>query len=121
MKKYSFLLFIAISFCINMAVAQNVGENNQKYWYYRERLKWFMIGIGPNAGYSIPCPRRGESQFPKPPNVGELGSDDCLNWLGLYIGTLATEWKLLHDEGSDTRNTTTYQIYLPPPKLKKMA
>jgi hypothetical protein len=54
MKKNIFILIAAVAF-VNCTIAQNVGKNNEKYWYYRERLKWFMIGIGPNAGQSMPA------------------------------------------------------------------
>jgi hypothetical protein len=57
MKKH-ILSFIILVTIYNNCVAQNVGKNNEKYWYYRERLKWFMIGVGPNAGQSMPAASR---------------------------------------------------------------
>jgi hypothetical protein len=57
MKKLN-LIFIGLFIFSNNIFAQNVGKNNEKYWYYRERLKWFMLGVGPNAGQSMPAASR---------------------------------------------------------------
>jgi hypothetical protein len=55
MKKITQLL-IFILIAINNIHSQDVGKNNEKYWYYRERLtRWFMNGIGPNSGQSMPA------------------------------------------------------------------
>ncbi|MEY4876433.1 MAG: hypothetical protein RL708_1582 [Bacteroidota bacterium] len=145
MKKLNLILIVLFIF-LNNIFAQNVGKNNEKYWYYRERLKWFMIGVGPNPGQSMPAASRDGytasifpttdplNTFPKVVDYyhdpsgnlvidpvtndtaknyihGLLSVNDNLNQLGWYIGVLATEWKLLHDEGSDTRNTEKELYY----------
>jgi hypothetical protein len=94
-------ILISMLIC-NQTKAQDLFKNNQKYWYYKERLSWFMNGIGPNSGQSMPGKTR---------DANQVSYDDNLNNLGWYIGVLATEWKLLHDEGSDTKETERELFY----------
>ncbi len=84
---FSFLFFGLLS---SNLISQNDSTNNEKYWHYRERLKYFVM----------PGLMRGQSQVAGIRNRFEYGADD-LNfgqhgiYFGYYIGMLATEFKLL--------------------------
>jgi hypothetical protein len=94
MKKCMLLMIILLSFS-SIIYSQDKGKNNEKYWYYRERMKNFMFQ-GNGAGSSIILGDRG-------PNLIRTGDQP---WqLGYWIATLAMEWKLLHDNNKSTAQT----------------
>lgn len=97
------LLLIACLAYQFILVAQPGLED--KYWIYRERLlNEFMIGVGPNTGYSIPATARDTMS-------GSLWWTDCTIEHGQYIGVLATEYKLLSLEGKETDETVRELFY----------
>ena len=78
--------------------AQNAASNNlEKYWKYRERLKNFVV-VGDCQGCSLPANSRNNVYN----STGSLGWSDATITDGFYIGTLATEYKLLSQIASPT-------------------
>ncbi len=102
------IIILLLLFSSLGSMAQTYQENLEKYWYYRHRLKaeW-MYDSGNN--------QRGDNSIPETMGIYE----DCLSgfsvnylnyadqtwWLGHYMGVLATEYKLLKDNGQDTDET----------------
>ncbi|GAB4278079.1 MAG: hypothetical protein Kow0068_01550 [Marinilabiliales bacterium] len=79
---------------------QNDYMNLEKYWYYRNRLKYF-VQIGDNQGEScIACIRNKNCS-----NILRYGQH--MTHLGYYIGVLATEAKLLLDNNRYDEATLT--------------
>lgn len=78
--------------------------NHDRYWYYRHRLYWDFMqhsdGVNLLQGTDIPAGERG---FLGAHNILK-GGDGTIE-LGWYIASLATEYKLLSDNGQDTRKT----------------
>ena len=89
MKKLILSLFLLISVT---SAAQDADFNMQKYWYLRWRLKNYFMVVGPNYGEGYPGGIR--NKLNDVLNVG-----DASNYLGTYIGVLATEIKLLEKQG----------------------
>ncbi|MBS1644911.1 MAG: hypothetical protein JST36_07735 [Bacteroidetes bacterium] len=88
-------------------------RNLEKYWWYRYRLVNDFMKIGTACGESIPMEKW---DF----NCGSNYPDTCMNtahWadatqhLGNYINALAGEWRILHDNGLDTRRTEEELYY----------
>lgn len=106
MKKGKLLaiLILIISFT-NIAFAQSEIDNHKKYWYYKTRLNndFLKVGFGSN-GLSIPFNERGyEESFPYfAPDVSHtLKAGDASARLGIYISVLATEYRLLKNNGQN--------------------
>ena len=102
MKNIYKILIVCILFSLSSKLyAQNDSLNTQKYWHYRERLKYFVI----------PGTQRGESQIAGIRNRFDYGTDD-INFgqhtihFGYYIGMLATEFKLLNDANASKAKET---------------
>ena len=106
MKSYlrlsSKLLFILLPLS-SVLFSQSDFINHKKYWYYKTRLNSDFIKIGLNAGESIPFNQRGYDganyQVFKPGQ--ELRAGDATVQLGCYLAVLATEYRLLKDNGQD--------------------
>ncbi len=99
MKKTNILiLFLAIGF---LGYSQNseIENNIIKYWNYRNRLINNFISIGSEAGQSLPFATRNERGQKK------LSQGQGPIMLGQYIGVLATEYKLLKQNNSNTEQT----------------
>ena len=103
MKK-TILLLIFVSFCINSFAQQACPLTNQAltYWYYRDRLKYFIVP-GEKQGESEVMVHRNDfdepDKDPRPPNqsrmdLGSYGQEQL--FFGQYVGMLATEWALLN-------------------------
>lgn len=71
--------------------AQNVEQNLDKYWQYRDKLTTQYMLVGDGQGYSLPASYIN-------PGLERMKWSDNTIWLGWYIGTLATEYHLLHNE-----------------------
>jgi hypothetical protein len=85
--------------------SQTPELNEQKYWIYRERLNnEFMIGIGPEMGYSAPAGVRDTVS-------GILQWTDATMDLGQYIGVLAMEYRIQENEGLNTDETVGELFY----------
>ncbi|MFN0050187.1 MAG: hypothetical protein ACKVOU_13775 [Cytophagales bacterium] len=84
-----------------------ISSNHQKYWYYRNELlnKYVVLGKAPNdcaavlddeyQGLSIPATSVDHGRKPLP--LVKWG--DAPETLGMYIGTLVTEYRLLVNSG----------------------
>jgi len=75
-------------------VAQNLEQNLDKYWQYRHKLVTQYMLIGDEQGYSLPASYIN-------PGLERMKWTDNTIWLGWYIGTLATEYHLLHNPRYD--------------------
>ncbi len=96
------LLLLLIAFAGN---TQTPALNQAKYWEYRNRLKnEFMVGIGPEMGYSIPAAFRDTIS-------GKLHWSDCTIDHGQYIAVLAIEYKLLDENNQNTDETIEELFY----------
>jgi hypothetical protein len=115
------ILIILFLFETFVALGQfNYTEVTQRYFYYRHRLKRFVC-VGPNAGESLVASGRNTRDSNNvlctspPPSLSKyyyiIGYDDQPNQLGFYIGLLATEWKLLNDQGLPVDSTTRELFY----------
>jgi len=108
MKLLAYILFFTIILGFSYHTAAQTSMTNEernlvKYWYYRNRLQYFMV-----QGNGI-----GESQVA---GVRNLWNSGILNfgqqsaYLGDYIGVLATEYYLLNQNGQDV-NQTLLELY----------
>jgi len=83
-----------------------------KYWYYRNRLQYFVVP-GDKIGESqIVCVRNSLTTDPydvgnkfKNVDYGQHGK-----YTGLYLGTLATEYYLLNNNGQYDDAVKIYQL-----------
>ncbi|GAB4278091.1 MAG: hypothetical protein Kow0068_01580 [Marinilabiliales bacterium] len=102
--KISYLLLFML-LLLNNIIAQLTYNDLEKYWFYKDRFNKYFVKVGDDIGESIVCSRRnhnGGTNF-------RLG--DQTSHLGWYIGVLATEYKLLNDNGYSTENTLTELYY----------
>lgn len=103
MKKIIIILSGLLSIGIGQTQAIDDTKAHHRYWYYRHRLQNdFMVKWSGNAqGTNIPASIRG------------VYGDPLLKWgdatidLGFYIGVLATEYKLLKDNGRNSEASVT--------------
>lgn len=97
MKKAFALVLIV--FVFYKSFAQSFSEESFKYWYYRDRLRYFVCPSDEEGG-SILMTSRNSSW-----NGGSVVQYNGVEWgqtrkiNGYYIGLLATEYKLLKDNG----------------------
>ena len=111
MKPYIIIIFVAVSFMkIN---AQNAVNNMQKYVYYKQRFLNNFIAVGNGKGESLPLDIRriSTSKIINGPYIHEFAIGDATVRLGWYIAVLATEYKLLNDQGLDTYQTRKELYY----------
>ncbi|MBI3510555.1 MAG: T9SS type A sorting domain-containing protein [Bacteroidetes bacterium] len=103
MKKISlFFLFISLSIFVN---AQNDQTNLDKYWHYRYRLVNDFMVVGDGPGMSLPACIRNKG------GTQNLYWGETPVYLGYYLGVLATEYRLLKDNGQNTDRTLTELYY----------
>ncbi len=69
---------------------QGLEQNLDKYWQYRQKLVTQFMLVGDDQGYSQPASYIN-------PGLERMKWSDNTIWLGWYIGTLATEYHLLHN------------------------
>jgi hypothetical protein len=101
-KAILFFLFLFIS---EFNFAQDELVNLQKYWHYRYRLTHYYMVVGEGPGMSLPADIRNTN------NSGEIRWGEVPVYLGYYIGTLATEYRLLKDNNYNTDQTLTELYY----------
>lgn len=77
--------------------AQNTTEyyHHLKYWYYKTRLNNDFVKVGTNQGESMPFNERAVN-FSDKMKIG-----DGTARLGIYLGVLATEYRLLKNSGQN--------------------
>src|ERR1700741_283194 len=96
------LLFILLSTMVKGQTSDD--ENHRKYWYYRTRLVNDFLKVGISDGNSIPFSERG-LYYDGSSNASLTTAMKCgdgTSKLGVYIGVLATEYKLLKINGQNT-------------------
>jgi hypothetical protein len=84
------LTLIIILALYTVTKAQDVEQNLSKYWQYRNKLVTQYMLIGDGQGYSLPASYIN-------PGLERMKWSDNTIWLGWYMGTLATEFHLLHN------------------------
>jgi hypothetical protein len=111
-----FLLLIIITFSIK---SQNDLLNHKKYWYYKTRLNNDFVKVGatpyagvayngnPSQGESIPFNERGweDNSLNYTYKSDRLKIGDGTARLGIYLALLATEYRLLKNNGQDISKT----------------
>lgn len=93
-----FLLLLSISFMFFLSLkaqSQAWSDNLMKYWCYRDRLEYFVMP-GNEAGQSMVADIRNQPWFGSQDNIG-FGQQ--YTRMGFYLGMLATEYRLLKDNG----------------------
>ena len=101
--KYIHKILFLIVFCINTQITfSQISTDLMKYWFYRNRLKYFVVPGSKIGESQIVCVRNKiiESDQgyidPGRENI-DFGQHGKHN--GLYIGVLATEYYLLEQNG----------------------
>jgi len=104
------LSILLISIFSLQAISQNnfnvsmASELHEKYWFYRERLKYFIIpGEGPGKSVVFGSRNHWEGL--------EITLADQTIKLGWYISVLATEYKQLGSQSLETDQTLTELYY----------
>ncbi|MFN8231123.1 MAG: T9SS type A sorting domain-containing protein [Bacteroidia bacterium] len=93
--------FLLSYVCIS---AQSVETlRHKKYWYYKTRFNNDFVKVGTEDGASLPFNQRGwRDQTPPFINHSEqIKAGDVSAQLGIYLGVLATEYRLLKNKGQD--------------------
>lgn len=100
--KYSLINLLIILLLSNQLLAQSMGLNHRKYWWYKSRLNNDFVKVGLGDGESLPFNQRGYSGpgFTNSNPNFKLG--DGTSTLGLYIAQLATEYALLKKNAQRT-------------------
>ncbi len=99
-RALSLMLLIAFGMALK---GQSDPNNLEKYWFYRERLKQFVVTDNyAYPGTNIPAHRI---------EVDAIGWDDGNGALNQYISMLATEYRLLKDYGQDVSQTVRDLCY----------
>lgn len=104
MKKI--LQIFVISLLCTEVFAQNDQLNIERYWYYRNRLKYF-VKVGTEQGQSCIASKRNLDYDNVQPT---LHYGDQVIFAGWYVGVLATEYSLLAYNYQNTQKTL-YELY----------
>ncbi len=80
-------LLTALTIISFVSVCQNLIENQEKYWSFRERFLEEFILVGEGQGKSLPAVSRHE-------NFERMGWGDATLHLGWYLAMLSTEYHL---------------------------
>lgn len=93
-----------------------------KYWYYRDRLKYFVMpGTEPGQSVVITCRNSIKDFGDYNPIFCGIETAQTHKLLGYYIGMLATEYKLLKDNGQTVdANNTLLELNLAMEALTRM-
>lgn len=90
--------------------------NHLKYWHSRSKLRNDFMKIGLGQGESLPFVQRGLGTHIDGVNPSTiyyktaLKGGDLISELGIYIGVLASEYKILKDNSQKT-DSTIYELY----------
>lgn len=105
------ILFLFI-FCSVGSFAQTETQNLQKYWFYHHRLLNDFMAKGDCQGCSEPMNERDakDDTDTDPTPSEKAGWGDQTVALGHYLMVLATEFKLLNDNGQPT-DSTVQELY----------
>jgi hypothetical protein len=112
MKKLLFLWLFVLCIYSPNAISQSNQSIADKYWTYRDRFRKNFIKIGDGQGESIPaCARRVQWAHGADQTNSALYWSDATIYLGHYLQVLATEYKLLADQGLDATATLNELYY----------
>jgi len=98
-----FVLFMLVCFSVNV-FSQSFNTELYRYWFYRDRLRYFVYP-GSEAGNSVVCTYRNppkeriDEWVQSTANTIVYGQTYKL--MGYYLGMLATEYRLLLDNGQN--------------------
>lgn len=96
-------LIIVWCYVASNCFSQNDFMNHKKYWYYKTRFNSDFVKIDTGRGGSVPFNQRGfagaNNQIFSPSQ--DLRSGDATAQLGCYLSVLATEYRLLKNNGQD--------------------
>jgi hypothetical protein len=113
-------IFLFLFLTPYLAFSQTDDQNLSKYWFYRYKLRKYMLKAGETeypcadpdthvdpivTGFSIPAQGL-DPTLGMGPHWGDATAD-----LGWYIGTLATEYLLLKNQGANTSYTLEELYY----------
>ena len=105
------ILFVSILLLLSLISFSQANTKNQqnldKYWNYRQRLTNYFVKPGPGIGESIVAYARNLNKSSK---KGFTVGDQTID-LAWYIGILATEYQLLHQNRQNTASTLTELYY----------
>lgn len=106
MKKLTVLILLLLVFGKVFSQSPVFLDEAQKYWYYRDRLKYFVMP-GSAPGQSILFSIRNPTCTQWDGTTQTIQAVQPRMMMGFYIGMLATEYKLLKDNGqyNDATNT----------------
>ncbi len=117
------LFLIAILLATNSSFAQTDELNLEKYWKLRDEFRESFVKIGPDAGESLPAGSIRPNDCIDTYDVvddgtpfgvtqyGEMHWGDGTIRMGHYLSLLATEYRLLKDEGEDVTATINELYY----------
>ena len=112
MKKLLFLWLFVLCIYSPNALSQSNQSITDKYWAYRDRFRKNFIKIGDGQGESIPaCARRVQWAHGADQTNAALYWSDATIYLGHYLQVLATEYKLLSDQGLHATATLNELYY----------
>lgn len=103
MRKFLLSLVFILNYAYHLH-GQNQANLN-KYWHLRHRLVNQFMAVGPNAGESLPASGRNHNE------TGFLDWSETPRYVGWYLGVLATEYRLLKNNGQSTDRTLSELYY----------
>ncbi len=122
--KFTIIFLALLPICINLYIpSKTFGQlsNEQlstaidKYWHYRDRLKYFWVPSASGEGDGLVAGIRNQINVVGiEPQYSSLYSDygEEAVYMGYFLGVLATEYQLLHSSGQNTDKTITDIYYL---------
>lgn len=108
-----FLLFFTMGeYGIAQGPAPLKEKNLEMYWFYRHRLKHMFMKIGPNQGESLPAAQRNYWLWGNEEDQKYIKWGDSTIDFGFYLGVLATEYRLLLNNGElEALEKTKTELY----------
>lgn len=97
--KSTILIFLILIISSNFR-AQSYDLNNKKYWFYRERLQYFVVNDNPeNLGVGCVASERNSW------GIQTIAYGQHIINFGYYLGVLASEYVLLNKQGINSDST----------------
>jgi Secretion system C-terminal sorting domain len=106
------LVSVGLLLCTGASLAQTVELNQEKYWKFRNSFKEKFVKIGPDLGESLPAGIRKPMDCIDNINndgsgMGEMHWGDGIIRHGHYLTLLATEYRLLKNNGQHAQAQAT--------------
>jgi len=105
MRNKILLIIVCNFFLLIFVNAQSNQLNLDKYWHYRYRLVNQFMVVGGGKGQSLPATVRNKY------GSGILDWGETPRYMGWYLGVLATEYRLLQNNGQSVERTLTELYY----------